>query len=346
MTDYDYFELRHFKQILAVALAQHFTEAANTLHLSQPALSQSIRNLEEHYDIQIFRRDREGYAGLTEVGKIVVAAAEEMLLQRMDLVDILEAFRHGSPSALKLGFTSLVDKKMLTEVLMLARSVSTACEVATEADMIQRLEDRVREGDMDAALVTLPLNDSSDLTTYLLERDLLVVCMRADDPLAQYTAVPGHLLNGKLGVFVYPEVHPSAHHKLLQMLSSLGIKPKDCRPTQNREHVQLLVHERACYALVRNGTPLMPGLTTRPIHSADWTIDTALICRPKLQHPSLALLVRELRKKAWHLGESYFPKRSIFEQVSTPVSQNSKPSSQKKPNRHIDGSSFPLFANS
>jgi DNA-binding transcriptional LysR family regulator len=346
MSDYDYLELRHLKNILAVALAKHFTEAANTLNLSQSSLSQSIRNLEDHYEIQIFRRDREGYTDLTEVGKIVVAAAEEMLLQRMDLVDILEAFCHGSPSTLKLGFTSLVEKTMLTEVLNLARGVSTACEITTDVDMIRRLEDRVRTGDLDAALVTLPLNDSSDLTTYLVERDRMVVCLRADDPLAQYEAVPGHLLNGKLGLFEYPEVHPEAHHRLLQMLSSLGITPKDCKPTQNREHVQFLVHERTCYSFVRHGRPLMAGLTTRPIHSADWTIDTALICRPEIQHPSLALLLRELRKKAWHLGASFAPKRSIFHQETAPSRRQSKPCSNKKPNRHVGGGSYPLFASS
>ena len=346
MTDYDYFELRHLKYILAVALAKHFTEAANTLHLSQSSLSQAIRNLEDHYDIQIFRRDREGYAGLTEVGKIIVAAAEEMLLERMDLVDILEAFRHGSPSTLKLGFTSLVEKKMLSEVLELARGVSTACEISTDIDRIERIEDRVRDGDLDAGLVTLPLNNSSDLTTYLVEKDRLVVCMRADDPLAQYDAVPGHLLNGKIGLFEYPEVHPSAHLRLLQMLSSLGITPKDCKATQNREHVQFLVQERACYAFVRNGRTLMNGLTTRPIHSADWTIDTALICRPQMQHPTLALLLRELRKKAWHLGACCFPKRSIFQQEFVAFQQKPNASSNKKPNRGSGGDSFPLFASS
>jgi DNA-binding transcriptional LysR family regulator len=346
MTDYDYLELRHLKHTLAVALAKHFTEASNMLHLSQSSLSQSIRSLEDHYDIQIFRRDRDGYADLTEVGKIVVAVAEEMLLQRIDLVDILEAFRHGLPPTLKLGFTSLVEKKMLTEVLNLAREVSSACEIAANVDAIQRLEDRVRDGDLDAALVTLPLNDCSDLTTYLVERDRLVVCMRADDPLTQYDEVPGHLLNGKLGLFEYPVVHPSAHHKLLQMLSSLGITPKDCTPTQNRENVQFLVSERSCYALVRSGRILMPGLTTRGIHAADWTIDTALICRPQIQHPSLAILLRELRKKAWHLGASFFPKRSIFQRESESLKDKVKPSCSKKLNRRVGGTSYPLFASS
>ena len=52
------------------------------------------------------------------------------------------------------------------------------------------------------------------------------------------------------------------------------------------------------YALFRKGSRLMPGLTCRPIHGVDWTIDTAVILKPKLQHPALAMFMRELRRRS------------------------------------------------
>ena len=53
----------------------------------------------------------------------------------------------------------------------------------------------------------------------------------------------------------------------------------------------------------------MPGLVTRPIHGAAWTIDTALILKPVSQHPALALLLRELRKRAGEIGSVWAPKK-------------------------------------
>ena len=131
--------------------------------------------------------------------------------------------------------------------------------------------------------------------------------MRSDDPLAANEAIPTHLLNGKLSLFHYPKVHPLANAKMLEILDSVGIKPKDSKPTTNREHIQWMVQERKCYALVRPGVRLLPGLVTRPIHGAEWTIDTAIVLKRTSQHPALAMLLRDLKKKAGEMGALWAP---------------------------------------
>jgi DNA-binding transcriptional LysR family regulator len=324
MHDYDFLEFRLLKYVLAVANAEHFTEAANALHLAQSSLSQQIMNFEERYDIKIFRRDRDGYAGLTEIGEVVVSAAKEFLHLRRDLVDILATYKEGATSALRLGCTSLVEKASLNELLRLIKLLCPSCHVEVEFDSIASLEERVRSDDLDAAVVTLPLVNGSDLSAVVLEKEKLLVCMRADDELAQFDSVPSHKLNHKLGVFEYPEVHPQAYARLVQMLTDFGITPKQCRPTQNREHVQFLVERGECYALVRQNRHLLNGLTTRPIHCANWTIDTALISRPIQHHSVLALLLRELRRQVWKLGNENTPKGTL-------LSMPERASERKKP---------------
>lgn len=296
MSDHDSLEFRHLKYIQAIAEEHSFTAASARVNVVQSAISTQIKGLEDLYGFQIFSRDRDGVS-LMPYGEVLLACARDLLQARADVIDMLKALRTGEITPLKIGFSCLVEKRILHSMVETTRGLFPHCEIMSDDDEVQNLEARVGEGELDGALVTLPIEHPSDLTTCIVERERLFVCMRNDDPLAAHQSIPTHELNGKLGIFEYPKVHRAAHIRLVEMLNDVGITPKKCNPTTNREHVQWMVQERQCYALARSSTTLLPGLTSRPIHGADWTIDTALILRPTSQHPALALLVRELKKE-------------------------------------------------
>ncbi|RAW96534.1 MULTISPECIES: transcriptional regulator CynR [unclassified Photorhabdus] len=70
--------LRHIRYLLAVAKHQNFTRAAEELHISQPTLSQQIRQLEESLRVQLF--DRSGRTvRLTDAGEVYTSYARRAL---------------------------------------------------------------------------------------------------------------------------------------------------------------------------------------------------------------------------------------------------------------------------
>lgn len=306
MIDYDQLEFRHLKYLQAIAEEGTITAAAARVHITQSAISTQIRQLEELFDVELLHRERDGVS-LTPHGEILLAHGRDLLQGRVDVVDMLNALRTGDITDLKLGFSALVDKKTLDTIISTTRRIFPYCEVHADGDEIEDLETRVGSGELDGALVTLPIEHNSDLMTCTIEKVPLVVCMRGDDPLAAHEAIPTHLLTGKLGIYQYQKVHRAAYARLLELFKSVGIEPRPTRPTTNREHIQWTVMERQGYALVREATRLMPGLTTRPIHGVEWTIDTALILKPSSQHPALAMLLREFRKRAIDLGSIWVP---------------------------------------
>jgi DNA-binding transcriptional LysR family regulator len=70
--------IRQLKYLVTLAEIGHFSRAAELCHVSQPALSTAIRNLEKELELSLVRRGR-NYEGLTAEGERVVGWAQQLL---------------------------------------------------------------------------------------------------------------------------------------------------------------------------------------------------------------------------------------------------------------------------
>jgi DNA-binding transcriptional LysR family regulator len=316
----EYLDFRLLKYIVAVAEEGTFTAAAARLHLSQSALSTQIRLLEENLGIKIF--DRERGTKLTAEGKVLLRYGRDGLKTRDHIVETIQAIHAGRMKPFRLGFTPFVLNPLLKVVTDLYRDLIPDSEIVPESDGTQDVVTWLRDGECDAALVTLPIN-SEALELTVLERHRLVVCMRADDLLAAEEEVPAAALDGKICIFTYQKHHPLAYELLLHMFSEIGVTARPCKPTMNIDHVQWMVKEGGCYSLIRAGRHLAQGLTTRPIAEANWTIDTAIVCKRDHGNPALSLLIEELRKR-YNIQSSADEKKSTASVSVQAVSHSHK----------------------
>ena len=78
------------RYLAALAQARHFGRAAEACHITQPALSNAVRALEQEFGVTIVRRGRQ-YEGLTPEGERVLASAHRMLHEREALRQELSA---------------------------------------------------------------------------------------------------------------------------------------------------------------------------------------------------------------------------------------------------------------
>jgi hypothetical protein len=97
------------------------------------------------------------------------------------------------------------------------------------------------------------------------------------------------------------------------MLAEHGIKTRIANPTFNTEHVQWMVRERLCVALVREHEPLHEELTTRPIRGVSWTVDSAIAYQAEGRQRTLPLLIHELQKRLSSPGTTVSKKLSVMQ---------------------------------
>lgn len=97
--DFDLRSLNH-----AQALAEHasFARAANVLHLTQPALSRSIQQLEQRVGARLFDRGRRG-AEPTEIGRIFLEHARELLARAGDMSREIAIIKGAEVGILTIG---------------------------------------------------------------------------------------------------------------------------------------------------------------------------------------------------------------------------------------------------
>jgi DNA-binding transcriptional LysR family regulator len=293
---YDNLEFRHLKYITAIAEEGSFTKAAARLHVSQSALSTQIAEVEDWFNIQIFKRTPKGVA-LTLVGESFLPSAAQLLQTREDFIKAMQALQQTSSRPFKLGFTPFVESHVIGTVCRSYRVLFPRAEIDPVSGEIDEILEKLKEGSIDSALLTLPLS-TEGLRIQPVMSEPLVVCLRKDDPLAQQDELAPESLDGKLCIFSDPRRHPMAHMRLLEMLEQSGIRPHLANPNFNSGHVHWMVKEHQCLALIRKGEPLNEEITTRPIQGIQWTIDFAIVYTERPQHMALPLLLRELERAA------------------------------------------------
>ncbi|MDF4024187.1 LysR family transcriptional regulator [Luteibacter sp. PPL201] len=97
-------ELRHLRYFIAVADELHFGRAAERLGISQPPLSQQIRDLETMLGVRLLRRTNRRVE-LTDAGAAYLAAARDILGRVRDAADLAQRASRGEVGELRVAFT-------------------------------------------------------------------------------------------------------------------------------------------------------------------------------------------------------------------------------------------------
>jgi LysR family hydrogen peroxide-inducible transcriptional activator len=172
-----------------VVLAErlNFRAAAQACFVTQSTLSAGIKELETQLGGQLLERDKRSVR-LTQLGREVVERARALVAEAGDLVATTRATREPLSEPLRLGVIPTIAPFLLPAALPGLRERFPKLKLYLREDLTARLLERLRTGDLDAALIALPY-DTGQLELRELFRDEFWYVARADDPLAKQKAV-------------------------------------------------------------------------------------------------------------------------------------------------------------
>ncbi len=170
--------------VATIARLGSYRRAAEELHISQPALSATVRNLERELGVDILERGRSG-ASVSEQGR-------DLLPHIVGVIDAIDRLRqaaddqHRISRVIRVGTVNAATAPLLTSVMRDFRAVHPETEVQVLGAQGAAIQNALREGSFDLGLLTSLEGDDMppDLESTRLLSGRAVVVTLPDSPLA------------------------------------------------------------------------------------------------------------------------------------------------------------------
>ena len=209
------------QQFLAVCQFQSVSRAAEFLHISQPSVSGTIRDLESEFQINLFRHEgrrlvltAEG-SFLRERAQQLIHQFDELSWQMEDLGNQKNRFRIGiPPMAGTIFFPQLYKafKEKYPEITLLI----------TECGSLHA-EKLLEQGELDLAMATLPAPPSAEFSYQKMARTELMLCVSPSHRLAREQSVHVSMLEHEPLVLFGTDTAPA--HAVLSLFAEQQLRP-------------------------------------------------------------------------------------------------------------------------
>jgi DNA-binding transcriptional LysR family regulator len=285
-------------RLLILAEELHFRRAAHRLHVSQPALSDSLKSLEMELGARLFRRTSRNVE-LTDAGNILVSEARRLLKESQRTVVLVRECESDLVGPVRVGYSSAVNLKWLGALISNARKDGLhngdfqfiACNAS---DLKEALEKRT----LDAAFFAGNLRrcDQSTFQYVRLFRESVQAVLGKEHRLAHAISINISELQDEPVVWLRRDADPLLHSTFTQLCSSHGYRPKIVQETNS-------LYECLHFAREGIGITFLPSFMSPAAAGAVFVglagalhLDYTLVhCRNIIKHHQLDHFVRFVR---------------------------------------------------
>jgi DNA-binding transcriptional LysR family regulator len=183
--------LHHLQALVGIADHGGFSAAAEAMGTVQSNVSAHVARLEKELGTPLVDRST---GKLTEEGEIVVARTRRMLIELDAMVADVAAMRQEVAGPVRAGMIGTTGRWLVPVLFAFLRDRLPLVQMTVADGTSANLEPRVSSGQLDFAVVALPVGGDELIATPLFDEDLMLV-VREDHPLASATVpLPLHAL--------------------------------------------------------------------------------------------------------------------------------------------------------
>ena len=185
--------IRDFEYIVAVADLRSFSAAADKCCVSQPTLSAQIKKLEERLGARIFERTNKRVMP-TEIGRKILQSARKILAEIDHIKDSAAAAHDPMSGRYRLGAFPTLASYLFPDLIPALRARMPKLRLILIEEKSDILLEKLRQGQIDAAFLALPIIDASLITEHLFN-DEFYVAASTQNELAMQPCVGANVLH-------------------------------------------------------------------------------------------------------------------------------------------------------
>jgi DNA-binding transcriptional LysR family regulator len=292
-------ELRHLRYFVAVAERKGFREASRFLHVTQPAISKTLTQLEQELGVELFVRSGRTVR-LTAQGAIFYKETLRTLQQADHAAEAAQRAARGEFGTLTLAFCSVASYGFLPRMVQQYKEIQPGVQLLLREMNPPRQELAFLQGEIDAGITRLPFSKklAPDLEVKSILREPLVVAV----PTAHRFA-GGKLKVEELSeepfILLQRDGAPGVYDAILGMCRKSGFAPKVASEADFMHTLFTLVAAGQGIALIpacaMNQRPV--GVRFLRLHHDDYKADLVLAWRKDSQPSTLQRFVRLVEKE-------------------------------------------------
>lgn len=166
--------LNQLKYIVAIARERNFGRAAETCFVSQPTLSAAVKKLEHNLGVILFER-RSGEVVTTPVGELIVDRAQRVLDETTAIAEVVRLGANQLSAPLYIGAINTVGPVLFPSLVPRLAETAPAMPLVVEEDYVSILSEKLKQGELDVIIVSLPFEERGMEVRPLYEEPLAVL---------------------------------------------------------------------------------------------------------------------------------------------------------------------------
>ncbi|RVT42268.1 LysR family transcriptional regulator [Sphingobium algorifonticola] len=219
-------ELRQIKHFLEIVRCASFGQAAEKMHITQPALSKSIRNLEQSLGVMLLERHPGGVVP-TQFGKVFMEYAMLITSEIDRAIEELNELKGSGRGIVRVGAGATMMQYLLPQAVRAFVQSDESASVVFRQGLRDELLASLRRGEIDIVVgSTDGLRGDEDFRQENVLLDEIVVVANGNHPLANRDRVE----IAELGRYrwVLPDGTEGERNRLTRVMRDAGLPPPSC----------------------------------------------------------------------------------------------------------------------
>lgn len=214
---------RRLECFVALAEELHFHRAAARMHMTQPAISQHLRQLEDYLRVQLVHRNRRAVS-LTRAGEIFLEEARKLLRQSDYAVQLARRTHRGEVGQLVVGLTQPAFFIVFPEIVHAFRERLPDVGIVVQEMTTAQQEQALRTGSIHVGILHPPLDDDS-LACQTVAKVTFDVVLSEFHPLARKRTLTLKDLAKERFVLFPRRIAPRLYDQIIGLCQECGFSP-------------------------------------------------------------------------------------------------------------------------